>query len=423
MKRGLPFIVFVAGAALASRTEAHAPEAAPSRDLTTAARAINALGLDLLRHGIRASSNAVISPYSIQNASAMVYAGAAGKTHDEMALALHYPDDEARLHGAFAALTRALERLTLKTSGRVPQGANGRGRADPITIAIANRLFAQKDFGFRAPFLALLKDTYRSPLALVDFAGNPTVAIRRINDWVAEQTRERIRDLIPPDSLGSDTRLVLVNAIHLNAPWERAFYRGGTSLLPFAVNGGEPVDVPTMQVQSNLGYQSHKTFTTVVIPYSHRDLQFLVLLPDNGVSLDRLEAQLTPDQLSSLARSPAISVFLYLPKFKIEPPTKELSRVLAQLGMKSAFQPAAADFRRMTAEDHAYVSGVFHRASLAIDENGTEATAATAYSVRAAASIEPPAPKELHVDRPFLFAIQHRPSGACLFLGRVMDPR
>jgi serpin B len=425
MKLGLSFTVLIAGSFLASRAHAEIWDAAPTGPPPfTAARAINALGLDLLRAEPQQSGNAVISPYSIQLALAMTYAGAAGKTRDEMTKALHYPSDEAKLHASFSELTKALEEVTRRTT----EQPAGRGRpGDPITLTVANRLFGEKCFGFRRSFLELLKDTYRAPLSLVDFVKHAAEATREINDWVAQQTRNRIPDLISAGALDDQTRLVLVNAIYLKAPWKQAFQPGDTKPLPFDVNGEKQVDVATMMVRSDLGYESYDDFSVITIPYSDPDIQFLVMLPAKGVRLADLVAKITPDLWGRLAQPPKAPVVLYLPKVKLGLAV-ELPGALRKLGMKSAFVQTAANFRRMTrnntvSADDLYISNIFHRAFLAIDEQGTEAAAATGVvMIKVVRGLVEP-PKVVHVDRPFLFAIQHRPSGACLFLGRVTDPR
>jgi serpin B len=181
--------------------------------------------------------------------------------------------------------------------------------------------------------------------------------------------------------------------------------------------------VPTMSVQANFGYQKHMEFSVVTLPYSDPDLQFLILLPERGVSLFDLVKKLTTEQLVEFGQAPVARLALYMPKFKLEPDALELAGTLSGLGMKSAFDPSQADFRRMDSGRDLYVSKVLHKAFVEVDEKGTEAAAATAVVMKLISKpIERP-PTVVRVDHPFLFAIQHRPSGACLFLGRLIDPR
>ena len=396
---------------------------------STAAQAVNALGLDLLAKGTEPGANALLSPYSIQSALAMTFAGAAGETRAEMARVLHYPGDEAELHRSFAALQQALEEIHKSTALRAEQSRQRGGPSDPVTLTVANRLFGQRSYAFREAFLALMKDTYGAPFQPMDFAGNPSQARLQINGWVEEQTRQRIRDLIPPDGLNRETRLVLVNSIYLKAPWMEEFQARATKPLPFYVKGGEPKEVPTMYRQGMPGYSKREGFSVVTLPYSGGDLQFLILLPEAKDGLPALAAKLTPEVLAACANPGRAELQLYLPKLKMEPPLFKLGKVLRSLGMLTAFDEpqGSANFDRMAPrkpDEYLYISEVFHKTFLALDEKGTEAAAATAVAMmRATAILEKPKPIEVHVDHPFLFAIQHRPSGACLFLGRVTDPR
>jgi serpin B len=396
---------------------------------SAAAQAVNDLGLDLLAKGTEPGANALLSPYSIQSALAMTFAGAAGDTRTEMAKVLHYPGDEAELHRSFVALQQALENIRIATAARAENSKKWGGPSEPITLTVANRLFGQMNYQFREVFLGLVKDTYGAPFQPMDFAGNPAQARLKINGWVEEQTRQRIRDLIPPDGLDRDTRLVLVNAVYLKAPWMEEFPARATKPMPFYIKGGEPQDVPTMYRQGMLGYSKREGFSVVTIPYSGGDLQFLILLPEAKDGLSALEAKLTPEVLASCANPGRSELQLYLPKFKMEPPLFKLGKVLRSLGMLTAFdQPkGSANFDRLAPrkpDEYLLISEIFHKTFLALDEKGTEAAAATAVVMaRAAAMVEKPKPIEVRVDHPFLFAIQHRPSGACLFLGRASDPR
>jgi serpin B len=256
-----------------------------------------------------------------------------------------------------------------------------------------------------------------------------TDAAREINTWVEEKTSQRIRDLIPPDGLDRDTRLVLVNAIYLRAPWVEPFLESATKPRPFHVGGGPALEVPTMLRQGRLGYARRDGYSVVTIPYSGNDLHFLVLLPDATNGLAALEAKLTPELLAAAAGPTTAELILHLPRLKLEPPVFKLGRVLRTLGMRSAFdQPrGSANFDRMAPrrpDDYLRISEVFHKTFLALDEKGTEAAAATAVTMVRVTSVavDQSKPIEVRVDHPFLFAIQHRPSGACLFLGRITDP-
>jgi serpin B len=393
-------------------------------DTKPAANAVNDVGVDLYRKLTAGDANLCLSPYSIQLALAMAFAGADGQTRAEMDKTLHYPADGSTIHDAFAELKRALDSAVAKSVELSKQL-----KCDPMTFEVANRLFGQEGVDFLSPFLELTKNLYGAPLEQVDFKTNADQAIATINSWVEDQTHKRITNLIPPKALDATTRLVLVNAIYMKAPWTEPFPAGGTKPEGFHVRGADMVtDVPTMSRQAKLGYLKEGGFTAVTIPYSTGDLQFLVIVPDETNGLTGVEAKLTGDLLASCANASQRDVILHLPKFKLEPPTVSLGSVLKQLGMRSAFDdpPGSANFDRMAPRrpgDYLAISDVFHKTFISVDEKGTEAAAATAVGMRAmAAIVRPEQPIEVKIDHPFLFAIQHRPSGACIFIGRVTDP-
>jgi serpin B len=394
-----------------------------------AAQAVNALGLELMAKGTAANTNTLLSPYSIQSALAMTYAGAAGDTRTEMAKALHYPADEAALHHSFTAMQKALDAVAMSTAEQAERAKQRGGSGEPLVLTVANRLFGQQGYEFRQPFLDLVKDGYGAPLQAMDFITKAPEERLKINGWVEDQTHQRIRDLIPQDGLTGDTRLVLVNAIYMKAPWAGQFPDAATQALPFAIMGKDSAKVPTMRRTGHMGYAKRDGYQVVTVPYTGGEIHLLVLLPDAKDGLAALEAKLTPEILGACAKPAMAELDLYLPKFKLEPPLFKLGEVLRKLGMLSAFDrpQGTANFERMAPRkpnDYLYISEVFHKTFMALDEKGTEAAAATAVAMVRATSImiDPPKPVEVRVDRPFLFAIQHAPSGACLFLGRVTDP-
>jgi len=398
-------------------------------DPSLAATATNESGVDLYRRLATGDGNLCLSPYSIENALAMTFAGADGKTHEEMARVLHFSTNDDALHGSFGALQHQLEEMAAKSAKQIADSKERGGAQQPIVITIANRLFAQKGYDFREKFLALVKERYGAPLEPLDFGRDAAGATQRINSWVEEQTRNRIRDLIPPGALDASTRLALVNAIYLKAPWAKPFLKASTTPQPFHVHGSESVNVPTMNSVSYCGYGKREGFIAVTLPYNDRELQFVILLPDEAKGLPALEKKLTASMLAECAKLPTQDVNLYLPKFKFEPPTMNLCATLQELGMQSAFDypHGSANFDRLAPrkpDDYLYISAVFHKTFIAVDEEGTEAAAATAVAIYAgAAAGQKPEPPEVKIDRPFLYAIQHVPSGACLFIGRVTDPR
>ncbi len=395
-----------------------------------AATATNELAVDLHRQLATGNENLCVSPYSIESALAMTFAGADGETRSEMARVLHFPSDGSAVPASFASLQRSLEEMGAKTAELVKEAKRFGGPSEPITLAIANRLFAQKGYDFRQAFLSVVKQNYGAAFEPTDFIADASGATQHINKWVADQTRDRIRDLIPSGALNETTRLVLANALYLKASWADPFSEKATKPEPFHVHGSAPVDVPMMRkMDRHFGYAKREGFTAVNLPYTGNDLQFIVLLPDKVNGLRAVESKLTAQMLAECVKLETRDVDLHLPKFKIELPTIALARNFEALGMKTAFdQPrGSANFDRMAPRkpnDYLYISQVFHKTFIAVDEKGTEAAAATAVAMMAATALVPKLqPVEVKVDRPFLYAIQHVPSGVCLFLGSVTDPR
>src|ERR1041384_1204033 len=398
-------------------------------DVDLAAKATNELGVDLYHQLAKSDENLCLSPYSIQSALAMTFAGADGETKTEMARVLHFPNDGDAIHASFASLQSSLVEMSKKTAKIVNESKKNGGPSEPITLAIANRLFEQSGYDFRKPFQQLVEKFYGAPFEPLDFKKDPDAARTDINKWVADQTHDRIRDLVPPGGIKELTRLVLANAIYLRAPWLFEFNEALTKPKPFHIRGGAPVDVPMMEQQKRFGYAKRDGFTAVSLPYSGNELQLLILLPDETSGLGKLESAFNSDLLARCAKLEQQAVDLELPKFKIEPPTIPLGDTLQALGMKTAFDnpQGSANFEKIAPRkpnSYLAISDVFHKTFIAVDEKGTEAAAATAVVMMdVAARFERKEPIHVKVDRPFIYAIQHVPSGACLFIGRVTDPR
>ncbi|MBI5766776.1 MAG: serpin family protein [Verrucomicrobia bacterium] len=399
-----------------------------------AAVAMNNVGLDVYRElaRTRANQNLIISPYSIESALALVYAGADGDTRTEMARVLRLPETDTTLQAGFASLRTGL-RATADASKAVADARTRSGsRTDPIDWNEANRLFGQQNHPFRDAFLSLMRDGFAAPLQLLDFTTNFEAARLTINSWVEEQTRQKIKNLIPSGGVTSDTRLVLVNALYLKAPWDTPFEKFATSPRTFRVASDSSPSVPTMQRTAFMGYAKEDNLSVVTLDYLNAGLQFIVMLPDSGVTPDAVATQLTPSHFSrwaSLRTTGRRQVSLFLPKFTVPGLTVPLRTTLEALGLRRAFDspPGSANFDRLAPREAGAlaISNVYHQTYVALDEEGTEAAAATAVvaGTTTSAPINPTLPIEVRVDRPFLFAIQHRDTGALLFLGKIADPR
>src|SRR5438067_2620531 len=242
-------------------------------DFDLAASATNQFAVDLHRQLATGNDNLCVSPYSIESALAMTFAGADGETRTEMARVLHFSND-ASVPGSFAALQHSLEDVSAKTAELVKQSKKFGGPSEPITLNIANRLFAQKGYHFRETFLSLIKQNFGGAFEPIDFVADPAAATQRINKWVTDQTRDRIRDLIPGGALDKTTRLVLANALYLKAPWVNEFSQNATQPESFFVRGA-PVDVPMMRKNAkDFAYARREGFTVVSVPYAGDELQF-----------------------------------------------------------------------------------------------------------------------------------------------------
>jgi len=415
------FLSLLAAAAAVATTPAQA-------DPASVAGSINTFGLDLHRRLAAGGGNLVTSPWSIESALAMTYAGASGKTKKQMATVLHFPDDEAAMHEGFAGLAADLKALADRSQARIKEGRKSGGPATPLQINVANRLFGQDGYPFEKPFLTLTASTYDAPLQLMDFKTSPERERGKINAWVGEQTKDRIKELIPPGVIDSDTRLVLANAVYVKAAWAEEFRV--ESKAPFFVDGSRKIDLPGLVNEADYGYAPIPGGVAVTVPYADGGLHFVLLIPDARDGLAALEKNLTPSTLAAAATATARPILLHFPSFKLEPGRVMLADHLTAMGMPAAFDSPAgsADFSRLAPrkpDDYLFISEVIHQAFIAVDQHGTEAAAATAVVMPRATAlpVEKPKPLEIRVDRPFAFALQHAATGACLFLGRVTDPR
>lgn len=379
------------------------------------AQSSNALGLDLWSRMRAQRGNQIFSPASIAVALDMTYGGARGETAAEMARVLRAPSDAAALHQA---------------AGNVLSTWNDPSR-DAYTLAVANRLFGEQTYTFEQSFLDLTAATYRAPLEPVDFRGAADPSRLRINGWVAEQTRDRIQDLIPPGAIDADTRLVLVNAVYFLARWATEFSANATQPRAFYVDGGDTsASVPTMNRTGSMRYGEADGVQIVELPYRNHEIAMTIVLPRDRNGLAAIEEGLDPARIDGWvgALQDGRRVALALPKFRIAPSTPiRLSDMLQAMGMRLAFS-RQADFTGManppSAADRLFISQVFHKAFVEVDEQGTEAAAATAVvmaRVGSAAPSEPPI--AFTADHPFLFFIRDLRSGTILFMGRLTDPR
>lgn len=349
------------------------------------------------------NDNLLSSPLSISAALGMTYAGARGRTAKQMADVLHYSLPDERLHPAYGKL---IEDLDAEREGYV--------------LSIANRLFGEQTFDFQQPFLDTVRESYNAPLEKVDFIGDPDASRRRVNNWVAEKTNDKILNLLPEGSVTSDTSLVLTNAIYFNGLWKHKFDEDLTHVAAFQGAEGGTAQVDMMFQQQKFRYGDFDGFKMLEMPYAGDDLSMVVMLPDESDGLASLETTLSSDLLdSSLEAMVEQDVLVYLPKFTFDASFK-LGSTLRQMGMADAFSPESADFSGIGGGFS--ISDVLHKAFIEVNEAGTEAAAATAVTVITTNAWLPSPVAVFNADHPFFFALRDTHSGSLMFLGRVAQP-
>ena len=387
--------------------------AAGAAQLAELARGNSAFAFDLYRTLRGEPGNLFFSPHSISLALAMTHAGAAGETERQLAEALRFPLAGDELHAAFNALDREL----------AARGADGEG----FRLHVANAVWGQNGHEFLVPFLDVLGEHYGAGVRRTDFRAAPDESRIAINEWVAGRTEDRIAELIPPGVIDGLTRLVLANAVYFKAAWALPFEQGLTRPGPFRLPGGGEVETPMMRALEAFGYARGDGWQAVELAYEGAELSMVVLLPDEGrfrAFEDSLDAALVSRMLADIRVE---QLDLTMPKFEFGSRFM-LAEALAAMGMTNAFDSARADFsgmdgRSCLAGDDAclYLKAVVHQAFVSVDEEGTEAAAATA----AVMTVESagPTPIVVSVDRPFLFLIRDRATEAILFLGRFERPQ
>jgi serine protease inhibitor len=391
---------------LASSQATRAPGS--SSDAIQAASAVNAFGLDLYRGALGDGGNGVFSPMSVAMALSMAQAGARGETAAQMDKVLHSLLGSGSRNG--------LNSLLQSLAGDSGAYLGAHGTAQKLSLRIANAPFAQAGMAWESAYLDTLASRYGASLRLVDYKADSDGACRAINSWVSDQTEARIPHLLA--ALDPSTRLVLVNAIYLKAPWFNHFEEDRTSDRPFTRPDGSSVSVPTMAAELPAKYGSGPGWQAVEIPYINFSLAMTIIVPTDLTAFEKgFDTALLGRVTGSLE---ATAVDLTMPKFKVETKS-ELSSALEAMGMPLAFDASQADFSGMTTQARLAVSQVVHQANISVDEQGTEAAAAAA-AVIAVSSSAPIIPVEVHVDRPFIFAVRDTSTGAIVFLGRVTDP-
>jgi serpin B len=352
--------------------------------------------------------NFVVSPFSAHSCLAMVALGAAGDTETQMRAALQLSAEPAARAAALHALRTRMDIL---------------GAAGDVTLESANRVWVQASYELRPEFTRGVQETLGAAFAAADFMTATEPARREINGWVEKKTRDRIKGLIPEGALTPDTRMVLVNAVYFYGAWNSPFPREQTREEPFHVSPERTRPAPMMNATLKaISYREEDGLQICELPYKGRQVTMVVLLPAAG-GLPALEARLAKEGVDAVCGAIGRrDVQVTLPKFKLESKFG-LNDPLIALGMRDAFEPGRADFSGMTGTRELFVSAVIQKAFIEVNEKGTEAAAATgAIMTKTSVRIDEPPPAVFRADRPFVFVLRDRVSGAVLFLGRVANP-
>ena len=384
----------------------------PTADQTALVEGNNAFAVGLygrLREERGNAGNLFFSPESISTAFAMAYAGARGQTEAEMRVVFHFDLPPGRLHPAMGALL------------------HGMNAPNPnYELRVADALWAEQDASFLPSYTNLMKSDYGAGFRRVDFKTSAEAVRATINQWVEHQTNDKIQNLIGPGVLTPLTRLVLTNAIYFKGTWLTPFKAAATEDEDFHLTDTQTAKTAMMHRTGGYLYYDGGSFQELELPYAGDNLAMVVFLPKQTTGLATFEQGLNPTALqeSIAGLRPAAKVILTLPRFKMTQQF-ELSGTLAAMGMPQAFS-STADFSGMTGKPEFSISAAIHKAFIDVNEQGTEAAAATAIGMTAAAMrapVQEPPPIIFRADHPFLFLIRDTHSGAILFMGRVEDPR
>ncbi len=384
------------------------PQADP-KAVRQLAQANNGFALALYQALRDEDGNLIYSPYSIFQALLMTGAGAEGATASQMASVLGVDLDDPEIHNLMNALNKVLTTQ--------PEYLND--GAQPLTFNIANAVWAQKDYHFEQSFLDILSANYNAGLKLVDF-NNPEDARALINLWVAAQTNDKIQELIPAGLLDQMTRMVLTNAIYFKGGWSNQFEEKDTEDGSFTLADGSSVTVPFMHGNFTLSALVNEQLSAVRLPYEGGNYAMAAIMPQDNFA--EFEAELTASDLeqflNSLQSSSAM-VDLSMPKFQAES-RFGLGEILAGLGMSDAFDAQKADFSGMTGKPDLMISSVLHQATIDVNEEGTEAAAATAVAMSVTSM--PGESYTIRLDKPFIYVIYETTTNTITFMGRVVNP-
>jgi serpin B len=380
-------------------------------DLDTLCSGNSAFAFELYKQLISTTNDSLFySPYSISIALAMAYAGANGETEEQMADVLKFMLDNDDLHAAFNKLSIELNSRDDVTNNEDAQG---------FQLSVVNAIWGQTDYKFNSAFLDVLAKNYDAGIRLLDYINKTEQSRITINDWVSEQTKQRIKDLIPQGAISGMTRLVLTNAIYFKAAWLNQFEKNNTHDDSFYLLDGSEVTASMMHQSESFGYTEGNGYQAVELQYDTNELSMIIIAPEAGYFED-FESSLTSDVVEGIIDDIDYQeVELTMPKFSFSSQFS-LNDVLQAMGISDAFDSSRADFSGMTDEDSLFISNVIHKAFVSVDEEGTEAAAASAVIMDTTGM--PLEPAVVVLDHPFIFFIRDIATNTILFIGRVVNP-
>ncbi len=374
-------------------------------NLSAVVNANNQFAIDLYRklNAQEKGKNIFVSPYSISTALAMAYEGSSGNTRKQMGRVFHFDMTDAKRQAGFSEL--------------LEQTKAGPGKHYKLNVA--NALWGQENYHFESAFTQTISKSYGGGFNEVDFPGDKPATIHKINAWVEDKTNGKIKGLIHPDDINELTRLVITNAIYFKGDWESPFNKAATKDEAFHLGDGKTVQVPMMRQTGHFRFVREDGLAAIELPYADDELSMIAILPDGDA--EKLGGSLSLDKVQKLlAEMSSQEVDVLLPRFKFD--TRYLlGSNLSAMGMPDAFDERLADFSGITGGKGLYISSVIHQAMIDVNEEGSEAAAATAV-VMGTKSAQNHLKQKFRADRPFLFMIVHNSTGSVLFIGRVSSP-
>jgi len=418
MKSTNPYILIIVLITAISAAFAAKPAGKSPQGSELIARGNNQFTLDIYRKLAAGQYNLFLSPYSISTALAMTYLGAHGRTATQMAATMNYPTDK---NAVASEPFQPLDRDQFSESlGAMNKDLNARGKEGNYELAVANALWPQKGYKFLDEYIRLVRTDFDAGLTELDYVSQAEKSRQTINSWVEDKTNDKIKDLIPKRMLNAMQRLALTHAVYFQGDWNEQFEPKETEDAPFTLIDGKTATAAMMRQTKDFRYVETGALQILDLPYVENELSMIVLLPKAQNRLPDIQKSLTIEKLhNSLASLRKRKVAVSLPKFKITSKFS-LASVLQSMGMTDAFS-RNADFSGMTGGKDLFISAVVHKAYVDVNEEGTEAAAATGVTMKLLSIPAPPV--RFTADHPFMFLIRDNTTGSILFIGRVMNPK